>query len=589
MSTLVIQENKVEVREIENPEATVKNETGYDFLKSGVERIAIAQITTDPGRLQENLKKIVTVIDQAREKGADLVVFPELSVPGYKHMDLASRPVFLEENRKVLDKIVEASSGIGIIVGFLNEDITRKAPDNQPFVHNSAAVIRDGELLGIQDKSLLPNYRVFSESRYYQPGEERKIFQFGDDKVGVAICEDLWSKGYEIDVVEELTQAGADFVVSINASPFSTGKHEIRKELIGNLAAEHSTSIIYANLIGSFDGGNEEVVFDGRSMVFNSEGIQVAEGVAFEEELLLFDRNTNTPTDAIQMEEIHELHDALVLGIKDFYRRKPTFSKALIGISGGIDSAVTAALAVEALGAENVIGITMPSHITSNDTKSDAHLLAQALGFECKEISIENSYNAWVKSFMKLEGCEPNSLARQNAQSRIRGDILMNYSNYLDGTLVLTTGNKTEVATGYCTLYGDTCGAHGPLGDVDKLDVYELAKFKNRIAGKELIPETTITRPPSAELEEDQADADNLPEDYDVLSPLVREIIQGELTESELMEKYPADVTRKTLSLVDKNEFKRRQMPPVIRVTNLAFGIERRVPMDSNYREGELS
>ena len=358
-------------------------------------------------------------------------------------------------------------------------------------------------------------------------------------------------------------------------------------KVLTDAAALHSVKVIYTNQVGSYDGYDGEVVFDGKSVVLNENGEVIYQLPAFKEELALVDLEQDLPVvpPSSEKADIVELHDALVLGIKEFFRRK-NCTTAYIGLSGGIDSAVVAALACDALGAENVIGVTMPSHVTGNDTKSDAYLLAQRLGMRCIERPITSTYDAWLEEFKRThDGTIPQSITKQNMQARIRQTILMEYTNEDRGSLLLNTGNKTEVALGYFTLYGDAAGAISVLGDVDKLQVYALARFINRVAQAERIPQTTIDRAPTAELEAGQTDANSLPADYDILVPLVNDIVEHELPHEELVGSYQPEVVDKTLRLIRIGEGKRRQLPPAIRVTGRSFGIERRVPMDHTFSD----
>lgn len=544
-------------------------------------KIAIAQITTDPGKIEQNVQKIIHYIDRARAQGARLVVFPELAVPGYGIMDLAYNMRYVADNKTAVMSLAEHTKNIAVVAGFVDFEEKKTRAGGRPLLYNSAAVFDNGKFLGIQDKTLLPDYDIFYEERYFVSGRGRKVFEIDGQKIGVEICEDMWDQEYPVKVSQELIEKGASLLVNISASPFHIGKVPERDRNIRRFA-KHNVPFVYANLVGSFDGYDGEIVFDGRSMAYNREGELVAICKGFEEELHLLDTEDRTSIPLPSYDPDEELFDALVLGIKEYYRRNG-FKRAYIGLSGGIDSAVVAALAVYALGKENVIGVTMPSHVTSSETKSDAILLAERFGMRCDERSIKEEYNAWLEGFKKSANREPESLTKQNKQARIRGTILMEYTNEDRYGIVISTGNKTELALGYCTLYGDMCGGFAAISDVSKERIYSLARYINRLAKKEVIPVTIIDRVPTAELEPGQTDRANLPADYPVLSPLVDVMVEEHFSIDELAQRYPREVVERTAKLIHNNEFKRRQAPPGIRVTKRAFGIGRRVPMGHGY------
>ncbi len=568
--------NSIQVQKI-----TINDQENASLHDPVNRKVAMAQIHSNPGSIALNTIQIIKAINESREKGAAIVVLPELAIPGYCAMDLFYNRAFLKMNRDALEKVIQASKDMTVICGFVDEDQTKTAPGNKPWIYNAAAIIHDGKLIAVQHKELLPTYDVFDEKRYFKPAQTRSVVEIQGTKIGVAICEDLWSKDNDRDIVADLVNGGAEVLLSLNASPFSIGKTERRLAVLEDAAQKHGIPIVYTNLVGAQDGYDGEIIFDGSSAVIDGYGTVVSVSQSFTDSISIVDLDdlSKNITNHKPESDIVQIHDALVMGIKEFFSRKGLHT-AYIGLSGGIDSAVVAALAVEALGAENVIGVTMPSHITSSETKSDALELADRLGIVCHERPIVEEYNAWLSGARSSTQKEPSSLTKQNKQARIRNSILLEYTNEHSGSCHLNTGNKTEVALGYFTLGGDAGGAISVLGDVNKLRVYELAKTINRIHGKETIPVTTITRAPSAELEVGQTDANSLPADYDILVPLVDSIIETDSTFEELVTMYGEETVTRTLSLIRKNEGKRRQLPPAIRITDHSFGIERRIPMD---------
>jgi NAD+ synthase (glutamine-hydrolysing) len=556
-------------------------------------RVAVAQIATDPGDIRANTKKIISYIEEARSKGVDLVVFPELAIPGYCSMDLLWDKDYLAANLAALQQIREASGGITVIVGFVDIDPHATLSGGRPKIFNSAAVIRDRELLGIQDKTLLPNYDIFFEDRYFAPPRGSHVFQAGQVKIGAEICEDLWVSGYSTDPTKLLVDAGAQVVVNLSASPFHVGKMKIRHDLAARTAQTKGVPLIYANLVGSFDGYEGEVVFDGRSMVMSADGGLVGMAHGFKEQLLISDIYAEKRIELPEVQEIAELHDALVLGIKDYFRRvgsleRANFRCAYIGLSGGIDSAVVAALAVEALGPETVVGLTLPSRYNSEETKGDAQKLAENLGIRFKSLSIEKQFQACLDTFSEDAELSalPEGVADQNVQARLRMIDLMYYANKTQG-LVLNTGNKTELALDNCTIYGDMVGGFSVLGDVDKDRVFALARYINERAGREIIPVSTIERVPSAELKPNQIDAEVMGADPERIAPLVRSIIEDGLSISEAIARFGTDYDEalivRTYQRIDRSEWKRRQAAPAIRVTPHAFGNGRRMPISHGF------
>lgn len=545
-------------------------------------KVEIAQIKTDPGRFEENTQKIIDAIKKAKSDRADLIVFPEMTIPGYMSMDLMLKREYLQRNKESLTKIVPATENIAAIIGFVdfNPDIKKVGPDGTPLRHNSAAVIFNKKIIGIEDKTLLPDYDVFYENRYFQKGRRKNIYEINGVKVGVEVCEDLWDENYSIKVSDRLVQLGAEVLINISASPFYSGKKFVRENLIKNVVKKHKVPFVYANLVGGQDGYEGELIFDGQSMVFSDEGKLIGLGRAFEEDIFLVDLKRKNDIRFILYNPVAELQDALVLGIKDYFRRT-NFQKAFIGLSGGIDSAVTACLAVEALGRENVVGVGMPSRYSSLSSVEDARKLAENLGIEFKLVSIEAIRSKFETGLEKEFDGFVKDVTEENIQARVRGIILMAFANKCNG-LVISTGNKTETALGYTTLYGDMCGGLAVISDVSKLKVYELADLINIRAGKYLIPESTVKKAPSAELKENQTDEQSLGP-YEIISPLVDDIVEEELTKNELITKYPKELVDRTLGLMTAAEFKRRQAPPGIKVTKKAFGVGRRIPISHGF------
>ena len=556
-------------------------------------RVAIAQISTDPGMIASNTEKIISYINEAKDKGADMVVFPELAIPGYCSMDLLWDKDYLAANLAGLQRIKEASRGITVIVGFVDVDPDGSLPGGRPKIFNSAAIIRDREILAVQDKTLLPDYDIFSENRYFAPPRGSRVVQAGPIKIGAEICEDLWTKGYSTDPAQTLVNEGAELVVNLSASPFHIGKLPVRLGLVSGTAKDKGVPLVYANLVGSFDGYEGEVVFDGRSMVVGKSGKVVGAAEGFTEQLIVSDIYGEKEIALPQVDRIAELHDALVLGIRDYFRRvgsleKGNFRYAYIGLSGGIDSALVAALAVEALGADKVIGVTLPSRYNSAETRSDAEVLAHNLGIRFKTLSIESQFQACADAFATDPElvAAPEGVADQNVQARLRMLDLMYYANKTQG-IVLNTGNKTELALDNCTIYGDMVGGFSVLGDVDKDRVYELSRYINARASREIIPVSTIERVPSAELKPNQKDSEVMGADPEKIAPLVRTIIEEGLSVSEALHRFSDSwdeaLIRRTFARIDRSEWKRRQAAPGIRVTPHSFGIGRRMPISHGF------
>ena len=571
-------------------------------------RIGMAQINTTVGDFAGNTRKILEMAEEARSLGVDLLTFPELAICGYPPEDLLLRPRFIQENLRALDQVIEHSSGMIMILGFV---------EAQGDIYNAAAVIHDGKLAGVYRKIYLPNYGVFDENRYFQVGNECPLYVMRGVSIGVNICEDIW---YEGGPATAQAYAGAEIIVNISASPYHAGRREYRERMLGTRASDNVAIVAHNNLVG----GQDELVFDGNSMILDEKGQLVVRGKQFEEDLVVADldleavfrarlrdprwRKTGqqeehgwpTPRIVISEEplvvdkpaleerqiEVHdlprEIYDALVLGTRD-YVTKNGFEKVLIGLSGGIDSALVATIAVDALGASNVTGVTMPSRYSSCGSKSDAELLARNLGIKFMTIPIESVFQAYLDTLAEcFEGTEPN-VAEENLQSRTRGNLLMALSNKF-GWLVLPTGNKSEMATGYATLYGDMAGGFAVIKDVPKTLVYELSKYRNSMAGSALIPLSTINKEPSAELKPDQRDIDSLPP-YDVLDPILTAYVEEDKSVDQIIAMgFDEDIVKRVARLVDISEYKRRQSPPGVKITPKAFGRDRRLPITNRFR-----
>ncbi len=555
-------------------------------------RVAVAQIKTDPGKIEANVEKIVKSIEQAKDRGAQLVVFPEAAIPAYCSMDLQYNRAYIDDNIKALEKVKKASQGITTVVGFVDTDLTGKRSGSRPVLYNSAAIIRDGEILGIQDKSLLPTYDIFFEDRYYSPARTGAPIDVAGVKVGTTICEDIWAgaEHYADDPASVLVSQGAELIVNLSASPFHLGKQATRQKIVQQASKQAGVPCIYANLVGGFDGYEGEVIFDGRSLITNASGDVVAMGKAFDEDLVVVDVYKEKELPLIpELSETEELYHALVLGIKDYMRRLAAGGKkAIIGLSGGIDSALVAALAVDALGPDRVLGVTMPSKFNSDDTKGAAYELAENLGIEIRTVPIQNQVDEAIAALHTDEKLRDLSagVSNENVQARMRMLNLMYYSNKVHG-IVLNTGNKTELALNNCTIYGDMVGGFSVLGDVDKDRVYELAKFINTYHGREVIPEFSIITPASAELAANQTDADVMGDDPQTLAPMVRDIIEQDLNVGETKALYGGtfsdDQIMRVFTRLDASEWKRRQASPGIRVTKHAFGNGRKMPMGHGY------
>jgi len=572
-------------------------------------RIGMAQLNATVGDFAGNRQKILKAINEARTLGVDLLTFPELAICGYPPEDLLFKPQFIAENLRSLEKVAEASSGISIVVGFV---------DAKEDIYNAAALIHDGKLVGVYHKIYLPNYGVFDENRYFRAGTECPVYVIAGINVGVNICEDIW---YEAGPATFQANSGAEVIVNISASPYHFGKGGFRERMIATRAADNVAIFAHNNLVG----GQDELVFDGNSLVLDEKGRLLARGKQFQEDLIVTDLDVESvfrtrlhdprwrkgapllkeqgwretrivvseapfsiekpalPPRQVEVRGLPaEVYDALVLGTHD-YVLKNGFEKVLIGLSGGIDSSLVATIAVDGLGKSNVVGVAMPSRYSSPGSVSDAELLAKNLGIKLLTIPIEKVFQAYLDMLaVAFRGTEPN-VAEENVQARIRGNILMALSNKF-GWLVLTTGNKSEMATGYTTLYGDMAGGFAVIKDVPKTMVYELARYRNSLAGSELIPSKVIDKPPSAELKPEQKDTDTLPP-YELLDPVLTAYVEEDKSVEQIMALgIDEQVVKRAARLVDTSEYKRRQAPPGVKITPRAFGRDRRLPITNRFK-----
>ena len=584
----------------------------------------MAQMNATVGDLDGNAERIIAGIHEARALGADLIAFPELALPGYPPEDLLLKPQFIRENHDRLRQIAAECKDIAAVIGFIDADAD---------IYNAAAVIHNGGIVGAYRKMYLPNYGVFDEDRYFAAGSECPVYTISGAPVGVNICEDIW---YATGPAVVQRAAGAELIVNINGSPFHAGKRAFREKMLATRASDNGLFVAYINLVG----GQDELVFDGASVIFGPDGEIVAEAAQFQEQLLVADlqveavfrsrlRDPRTrkeraadlthignpvkihisdytekpknapsplteegrdgsenPTHPVhpvkRYDETAEVYAALTLGTRD-YVRKCGFGKVLIALSGGIDSTLVAAIAADALGSENVVGIAMPSRYSSEGSVLDAMALADNLGFELWTLPIEDAFSAYLDTLApKFAGTE-TGVAEENMQSRIRGNLIMAVSNKFNW-LVLTTGNKSEMATGYATIYGDMAGGYAVIKDVPKQLVYELCRYRNTLGDAPVIPQSVIDKPPSAELRPDQKDEDSLPP-YSVLDPILKAYVEDDYAFDDIVDMgFDPDTVKRIITLVDRNEYKRRQSPPGIKITPRNFGRDRRMPIANRYR-----
>ena len=572
-------------------------------------RIGLCQINTTVGDIEGNTRKILDYVAKGKKMGADLLAFPEMAVTGYPPEDLLLMPRFLEDNLKAIERIARATTGLTAIVGFVDRDGD---------IFNAAALLHNGKRMDSYRKSYLPNYGVFDEDRYFQPGKENFIFTLKSTPIGISICEDIWYPGDPIRT--QALYGGAELIINISSSPYHAGKWTAREKMIATRASDNGAIVALCNLVG----GQDELVFDGGSFILDQKGELLVRGKQFEEDLVLADldmeavfrmrlhdprirkermenevkdlkridlsgtsrplrKKTLLPDREYEpLDRLSEIYSALVLGTGD-YIHKNGFRKALIGLSGGIDSALTAVVAVDALGKDNVIGVAMPSQYSSKPSFEDARALAKNLGIRFLMVPITDIFQAYLKTLAPhFRGLKRN-VAEENVQARIRGNLLMALSNKF-GWLVLTTGNKSEMSVGYCTLYGDMAGGFAVLKDVPKTLVYQLAENRNRRGKKEMIPKNVFLKPPSAELRPNQKDEDSLPP-YSVLDPILRAYVEEDKGMEEIKKMgFDEGTIREVIRMVDINEYKRRQSPPGAKITHRALGKDRRLPVTNKYR-----
>ncbi len=572
-------------------------------------RVALAQINVTVGDVDGNANRIIAAIREAESLGADIVAVPELAVPGYPPEDLLLKPEFIAANRRALERVAKQTGDIVAICGYAHRE------DD---LYNSAALLYRGRVAAVYHKNFLPTYGVFDEDRYFKAGTRIPVYRIASGVVGVSVCEDIWYPNGP--PTEQALDGGAELLVNISSSPYCMGRLEVRRKMLATRAADTAAFVAYVNLVG----GQDELIFDGQSMIFGPDGEVIARGPAFSEAMVVADIDLDAcfkqrlhdprrrkqacfkkePSQVISdaprqdrpgmgppmlrapLECDEEVYHALALGTRD-YIRKNGFSKVLVGLSGGVDSSLVAAIAVDALEPDNVVGVSMPSRYSSEGSRTDANALAKALGIELRVIPIEPLHASYEKTLIPQATNAP-PVMMENVQARIRGNILMGLSNAC-GWLVLTTGNKSEISTGYCTLYGDMAGGYAVLRDVPKTLVYQLARYKNRSAGRDVIPQSVIDKVPSAELKPDQKDSDTLPP-YEVLDPILKEYVEEDRPVAEIVAMgNDADLVARVVQMVDQNEYKRRQAPPGPRVTSRAFGRDRRLPITNRFRGGPLT
>ncbi len=549
-------------------------------------RIALGQINTVIGDFSGNSEKIIDFARRARGSGADVILFPELSICGYPPRDLVERPSFVEGNWQAAEKIARETPGIAVICGL----VTRANSSTGKSVLNSAALLRDGKIAFVQSKRLLPTYDVFDEMRNFAPADHQELVAVDGKPVALTICEDAWNdkhfwdrRLYGVDPVEDLIGAGGKVLLNISASPFYLQKRELRRDMLAAIAKNNRVPVAMTNQIG----GNDSLIFDGSSFALGPDGAVIAQAKSFEEDLVSFDTESLTGDIHERNEsEIASAYSALVLGTRD-YVHKCGFRRVVLGLSGGIDSALTACVAVDALGRENVVGIGMPSAYSSQGSIDDAAELARNLGIHFELVPIAGMFDAYNQALGPVFAGRPPDVTEENIQARIRGSLLMAISNKF-GSLLLTTGNKSELGVGYCTLYGDMCGGLAVISDVPKTLVYQLARYVNDRGP--MIPQSTIDKPPSAELRPDQKDSDSLP-DYEVLDNILQDYVEENRAPADIAAAhgYSPELVRKVSCMVDRSEYKRQQAAPGLKITEKAFGFGRRYPIAAKVEACEKS
>ena len=548
-------------------------------------RVALAQINTTVGDLPGNESRILEAYRSGSDSGVDLVVFPELTLTGYPPRDLLLRDAFIEANLAALDRLAKATGKTGLVIGFVG----RSGRNPGRGLTNSVALLAEGSIVAVRHKTLLPTYDVFDEDRYFDPAESNEPVPFRGQHLGLTVCEDFWNdedfwseRRYRPNPATTLVEAGATVLINLSASPWHLGKERTRHAMLSQLAAKCRVPVVYVNLVG----GNDELVFDGQSCVMDAQGRRIAQSRAFASDLVLVELEEAKPVDLETACDEQRLHDALVLGTRD-YLQKCGFRSVVLGLSGGIDSAVVACLAVTALGADNVRGLSLPSEFSSQGSLDDARDLACNLGIAYDVVPIQSPFEAMKAQLAPLFAGRTEDTTEENLQARLRGVTLMAMSNKF-GSLLLTTGNKSELAVGYCTLYGDMCGGLSVISDVPKTLVYRLARWINddaqRRTGRILIPESSITKPPSAELRPNQTDQDSLPP-YEVLDAILEGyVVEDRSAEDLIASGLDATAVRRVVRLIDGSEYKRRQAAPGLKVTSRAFGVGRRMPIAQRWK-----
>ena len=532
-------------------------------------RVALAQINATVGDISGNVRKIFETSERAREAKADLVVFPELAIPGYPPEDLLLRSSFVERNIAAWNEVARGVQGITAVVGFVDRDGKGRA-------YNAAGVAANGRPVAVYRKMHLPNYGVFDELRYFHRGTEPLLFTVGGTRVGVTVCEDVWVPGGP---VPREVKEGAGLILNISSSPYHAGKWRVRRDLVASHARRNQVPVAYCNMVG----GQDELVFDGGSMVVGPSGEVIARAAMFDEELLLCDLGGREPRGPVAPipEREEEVFRALSTGTRD-YVEKNRFPGVILGLSGGLDSSIVAAVATEALSPSRVLGVTLSSPYTSRESVEDAHALAANLGIRCIDLSISEAFEAFRTTLAEPFRNRATDATEENLQARIRGTILMALSNKF-GDLVLTTGNKSEMSVGYATLYGDMAGGFAVIKDVFKTMVYRLSRWYNERHGRDVIPEQVLAKAPTAELKPDQKDTDSLPV-YEILDPILKLYVEQDKSIPEMTAAgHDEDVVRRVVSMVDRSEYKRRQAPPGVKITPKAFGRDRRLPITNRY------
>ncbi len=543
-------------------------------------KIALAQINTTVGDFAGNEAKILAAYRRGEKEGADIVVCPELTIVGYPPRDLVTKKSFVAKNLEALNRLAAATGKTALIVGFVGENKTKPGRE----VANNVALLQNGKIITTRTKSLLPTYDVFDEDRYFEPATENLVCEWNGQKLGLTICEDIWNdedfwneRRYPRNPPMELVAAGAKIIFNISASPWSLGKEKVRANMVRSLALKAKCAVVLCNQVG----GNDELVFDGSSLVFNGCGELIAQAKSFEEDFIVVDTDTAKQVSRNELSGEEAVYKALVLGLQDYFL-KCGFKTAVLGLSGGIDSALVAVLAVAALGKENVRVVSLPSEFSSQGSLDDARVLAERLGVQYDIVPIKKGVETMKETLQPIFSGRAEDATEENIQARLRGVILMALSNKF-GSLLLTTGNKSELAVGYCTLYGDMSGGLAVISDVPKTMVYRLARWINR--EREIIPESSITKAPSAELRPNQTDQDSLPP-YEILDAILDlYVVEGKTSSEIIAAGFEETTVRRVIRMIDFNEYKRRQAAPGIKVTSKAFGMGRRVPIAQKFRE----